>query len=146
MLVLLDMSVPVWAELSGRGTPWHPGHIVDRYGAFTLIVLGECVLAATVAVEAAIAAHGLTSSLLVTAAGGLLLVFGLWWAYFKRPAHEGLRASRRSAFIWGYGQFVVFVSAAALGAGLQVAAETTQHASALGSVGAAFSVAVPVAS
>ena len=61
----------------------------------------------------------------------LHVVFGLWWAYFKRPAHEGLRALRRSAFIWGYGQFVVFGSAAAFGAGLQVAAETTQHASAV---------------
>ncbi|PZS32881.1 MAG: hypothetical protein DLM59_07335 [Pseudonocardiales bacterium] len=32
---------------------WHPEHIVERYGLFTLIVLGESVLAATTAVQQA---------------------------------------------------------------------------------------------
>jgi low temperature requirement protein LtrA len=144
VLVAMELAVPVWAERS-RPTAWHPEHIAERYGLFTLIVLGECVLASTVAVQSAIADHGLSAGLLVLAAGGLLLVFGLWWSYFKRPAHEGLRVSPRSAFIWGYGHYFVFGSAAALGAGLEVAAETIEHATELGEVGAAFAVAVPVA-
>ena len=51
------------------------------------------------------------------AAGGLLLVFGMWWIYFKRPAHSGLRASPGLAFAWGYGHYAVFAAVAALGAG-----------------------------
>jgi low temperature requirement protein LtrA len=143
--VVLELAVPVWAEPSGDPTPSHPEHIAERNGHCTHIVLGECVLASTVAIESGVADHGLSSSLLLIAAGGLLLVFGLWWSYFKRPAQEGLRLSSRSAFVWGYGHYAVFAAAAALGAGLEVTAETAEHATHLSEVTAAFSVAVPVA-
>ena len=55
-----ELLIPVWAELAGRHTPWHPEHIAERYGLFTIIVLGECVLAASTAVQAAIDAGELT--------------------------------------------------------------------------------------
>ena len=40
-------AVPVWAERAGRRRRWHPDHIAERYGLFTIIVLGESILAAT---------------------------------------------------------------------------------------------------
>ena len=43
----LELAIPIWAERAGRPTPWHPEHIAERYGLFTIIVLGECVLAST---------------------------------------------------------------------------------------------------
>jgi low temperature requirement protein LtrA len=144
LLAGLELSVPVWAERSGRPTAWHPDHIAERYGLFTLIVLGECVLAATTTVQAAIGATGLSASLAVVAAGGLVLLFAIWWSYFDRPAAEGLRASPRSAFAWGYWHLLVFASLAAVGAGLQVVAETVDH-HALSDRTAAIALAVPVA-
>ncbi len=45
--------MPAVAERAHE-TPWHPGHIADRYGGFTIIVLGESISAATVAVQAAL--------------------------------------------------------------------------------------------
>ncbi|HEX6379658.1 MAG TPA: low temperature requirement protein A, partial [Acidimicrobiia bacterium] len=30
VLVAIEMAIPYWAESSGR-TPWHPGHIAERY-------------------------------------------------------------------------------------------------------------------
>jgi low temperature requirement protein LtrA len=144
LLAGLELSVPVWAERSGRPTAWHPDHIAERYGLFTLIVLGECVLAATTTVQAAIGATGLSASLAVVAAGGLVLLFAIWWSYFDRPAAEGLRASPRSAFAWGYWHLLVFASLAAVGAGLQVVAETVDH-HALSDGTAAIALAVPVA-
>jgi hypothetical protein len=101
VLVAAELLGPVFAERSGSITPWHPAHVAERYGLFTLIVLGESVLASTVAVQQAIASHGLSAGLLVLAGGGLLLVFGLWWTYFKRPAAEALRTSDWWAFVWG---------------------------------------------
>jgi low temperature requirement protein LtrA len=145
LLAGLEMTVPVWAERSSRPTPWHPDHIAERYGLFTLIVLGECVLAATTTVQAAIGAGGLSGRLAVVAAGGLVLLFALWWSYFDRPAAEGLRASPRSAFGWGYWHLLVFASLAAVGAGLQVAAETVDQHSRLSDQAAALALAVPVA-
>ena len=147
LLVLLELAVPIWAERSGTPTSWHPGHIAERYGLFTIIVLGECVLASTTATQAAIAQRGFSAPLLATAAGGLLLIFAMWWSYFKWSPAERLRLSLRSAFIWGYSHYALFAAVAALGAGLQVAAGVSGHAgdSYLSPVGAAFAVAIPVA-
>ena len=145
LLAGLELTVPVWAERSDQPTAWHPDHIAERYGLFTLIVLGECVLAATTTVQAATGTGGLSPSLAVVAAGGLVLLFALWWSYFDRPAAEGLRASPRSAFGWGYWHLLVFVSLAAVGAGLQVVTETVDQHGRLSDQAAAMTLAVPVA-
>jgi low temperature requirement protein LtrA len=144
VLGVLDLSVPVWAERAGRPTPWHPEHIGERYGLFTIIVLGECVLAVSAAVQLAMAAGGISVSLLAVALGGLLLVFALWWSYFKHPAEIDRSLSLRQAITWGYSHYFVFAAIAALGAGLQVAVDATHSVVALSPAGVALTVAVPV--
>jgi low temperature requirement protein LtrA len=144
VFVLLELAVPVWAEYR-TPLPWHPGHITERYGLFTLIVLGECVAAATVAIRAAVGEHGLSAGLLVLAGGALLLVFALWWSYFK---HENTRLSASSmnvTLLWGYGHYLIFAALAALGAGLEVAADAVEHAEHATEALAGWAVAVPVA-
>jgi low temperature requirement protein LtrA len=144
VLVAAELLVPWWAERVSM-TTWHPHHIAERYGLFTIIVLGECVLAATTAVQAAITDRGVSGALLVEAAGGLVLLFALWWMYFLKPAGEGLERRPGLAFWWGYGHYGIFAGLAALGAGLEVAAEAvSQHIEASDTLVAA-GVAVPVA-
>jgi low temperature requirement protein LtrA len=147
LLIVAELAVPVWAESRGRPTSWHPEHINERYGMFTMIVLGQCVAAVTVAVHAAISDHGLSASLLALAVGSMALLFGLWWSYFnlKADAAETLRVSRGSAAIWAYGHYVVFAALAALGAGLEVVVETVERGGPAPAPTAAFAVAVPVA-
>ncbi|MGH3648493.1 MAG: low temperature requirement protein A, partial [Micromonosporaceae bacterium] len=112
-LVLAELAVPIWAE---RATPttWHPHHITERYGLFTIIVLGESILAATMAVQTAIGGGHGDVRLLVLAGTGLVIVFALWWLYFDQPVHHLLR-SLPTAIFWGYGHFVVFAAVAAVG-------------------------------
>ena len=90
VLALLDLSVPPWAERSGR-TGWHPGHIAERYGLFVIILLGESVAAATGAMQTALAATGVTPALITVGIAGLVLLFVIWWIYFLEPAERGLR-------------------------------------------------------
>ncbi len=85
--------------------------------------------------------HG---DLVLVAAGGLVLLFALWWIYFLKPAVEVLDRRRDLGFWWGYGHFGVFAALAALGAGLQVAAERAQHAAAAGGSDAAVALAVAI--
>ncbi|MFJ9868404.1 low temperature requirement protein A [Streptomyces sp. NPDC101165] len=118
VMVVAELSVPVYAERA-RVTSWHPHHIAERYGLFTIIVLGETIAAATVAVKSALDEHDALGELLPIAAGGLLIVFAAWWIYFVVPIHGHLRSSRQ-AFLWGYGHYLIFASAAAIGAGLAV--------------------------
>lgn len=142
-LVALDVSVPVWAE-SASPTTWHPHHITERYGLLTMIVLGESILAATTAIQSALAAGEALSSLTALILGGLLIVYSMWWLYFHRPVHD-LLTSFRQAFIWGYGHYFIFASAAAVGAGLAAAVDAATHHAKVGAVGAGFAVAIPVA-
>ncbi|WP_406198741.1 low temperature requirement protein A [Kitasatospora sp. NBC_01560] len=141
--ILAELSVPVIAELRVR-TPWHPHHIAERYGLFTLIVLGETVAAATVAVQSAADEHEGLARLLPVAGGGLLICFAAWWIYFARSVHDHLR-SNRQAFLWGYGHYLVYGSAAAIGAGLEVAVESAVHKAHISETAATATVTVPTA-
>lgn len=126
-----DMGMPLFAEQAGR-TPWHPHHIAERYGLFTIIVMGENVLALVGAVSEG--AYWLAGSALV-------VVFAIWWLYFDPPTPEILR-SNRDAIPWGYGHLVILGSVAAIGAGVEVGFDPESHASVLVK---SLAVAVPVA-
>ena len=143
-LVVLELSVPRWAERA-RPTSWHPHHIAERYGLFTIILLGESVLAASNGATAAVEAGGVSGPLLAVALSALVLLFALWWLYFLEPSGEGLAASRDRSYLWGYGHYGIFAALAAVGAGLEVAVEAAGHAVAASPVGIGYAVAAPVA-
>jgi low temperature requirement protein LtrA len=143
VLAVAEMLVPLLAE-HGQETAWHPHHIEERYGLFTLIVLGETMSAATIAVQSALERHDALGRLLPIAGGGVLIVFAAWWIYFAAPAHERL-SSDRQAVPWGYGHYVIFGSAAAIGAGLEVAVEYTVGEAHVSARAAGAAVAVPTA-
>jgi low temperature requirement protein LtrA len=73
----------------------------------------------------------------------LLTVFSMWWFYFAKPAAESL-VSRRVGFLWGYGHFVVFASAAAVGAGVGAMVDAVTDTSHVSDPVAAASFTVPV--
>ncbi|MBS2532108.1 low temperature requirement protein A [Catenulispora sp. NF23] len=141
--VVAELSVPAFAE-RGASSPWHPHHIAERYGLFTLIVLGESVAAATVAFQSASDEHDAMSTLIPIAVGGILLCFTAWWVYFARSVHNHLR-SNRQAFLWGYGHYAVFGSAAAIGGGLEVAVEHAVGQAHISAAAATACVTVPAA-
>ncbi|MGS2619729.1 low temperature requirement protein A, partial [Micromonospora sp. LZ34] len=143
VMAAAELAVPVIAERS-RATAWNPHHIAERYGLFTIIVLGEAIAAAAVAVQSALGEHKGLRDLLLVASGGLLLVLAAWWIYFAVPIHEIL-ATKRVAFAWGYGHYLIFGSAAAVGAGLEVAAEQAVGQAHLSTTAASAAVTIPAA-
>ncbi|MCZ7423043.1 low temperature requirement protein A [Verrucosispora sp. WMMA2121] len=140
VLALADLLVPVLAERRAM-TSWHPRHIAERYGLFALIVLGEVVLAITVAVQTGISSGD--EWLWPLAGAGTAIVFALWWLYFDRPVR--VPASLNGALTWGYGHYAVFAGLGAVGAGLGVAVERQQHPAEVDPLVAGYAVAVPVA-
>ena len=125
VLAVLEMATPYWAERVGAGTPWHRHHIAERYELFTIIVLGEVILASSQAISSAVDGHGLDLQLLLLVAGALVLLFSMWWLYFKVPMIDSL--TPRTAFAFGYGHYFVFSSIAAVGACLAVLVDVAGH-------------------
>ncbi|WP_128980519.1 low temperature requirement protein A [Streptomyces roseicoloratus] len=143
VMALAEMAVPVYAEKDVT-THWHPHHIAERYGLFTIIVLGETIAAATVAVKSGVAENDALGEVLPIAAGGLLIVFAAWWIYFVVPAHDRL-ASNRQGFLWGYGHYLIFTSAAAIGAGIEIAVEQAVGEAHITTLAASSAVTIPAA-
>ncbi|WP_112133489.1 low temperature requirement protein A [Glycomyces dulcitolivorans] len=121
---LLDLAVPVLARWNPRlGGHW--GHIRERYGLFTIIVLGEAVAAATIAVSGAVDS-GLdfdTAPLLTLAIAALVIVFALWWIYFDFAGGHAFEHGPVTVYVWAYSHYFVFAAVAALGAGTALAVE-----------------------
>jgi low temperature requirement protein LtrA len=143
VMAAAELAVPLWAERHYH-TPWNAHHVAERYGLFTLIVLGETVLTSTLAIRTALDARGASTGLLTIAACGLAIVFAMWWIYFGHSAADVLR-SNREAFPWGYGHYFVFASAAAVGSGIGVAVDENRHIGHVSEAAAVASIAVPVA-
>jgi low temperature requirement protein LtrA len=142
-LIAVELLIPVWAERA-EPTSWHPRHIAERYGLFTIIVLGEVVLAATMTVQEALDAGQKNLGLLSLAGAGLVIVFSMWWLYFSQPAPHP-ETSSLAAFGWGYGHYFVFAAGAAVGAGLSVAVDFNSGTSHVDARTAALALAIPVA-
>lgn len=121
-LVALELAVPVWAARAGE-TPWHPHHVTERYGLFTIILLGECMVAAANAMTGLLAVQGWSLDLLLVSVAVVGLILGLWWAYFLVPFAQVLHYRRERGFLWGYGHAMVFASLAVLGGVLEVVAD-----------------------
>jgi low temperature requirement protein LtrA len=138
-----ELLVPLWAQRPGP-IPWHPHHIAERYLLFTIIVLGEVVLSAVLAVKAALSGIDAVE-LVVISVSGFVIVCSMWWLYTQRSAHHFLTRGNRVAFPWGYGHFVVFASTAAVGAGISTLVATRAGTGHISSTVAAASVAIPVA-
>jgi low temperature requirement protein LtrA len=106
---------------------FHPRHIPERYGLFTLIVLGESVLA----VAAGTAGTDWAPAGVLTAVAGFIAAACIWWLYFDHVGSSGIELGPRPAFYWGYGHFAVYAGIAAFGVGVQLAIEATAPHSAL---------------
>jgi low temperature requirement protein LtrA len=143
VLVVVELLVPVWAE-SAAPTPWHADHIRERYGLFTILVLGEAILSTSLAIRTAVDEGALDGSFISLIVGGVLIAYALWWLYFYRAAYH-FETSVRAAFIWGYGHLLVFSATAAVGAGLAVVIDQVTHHAEISAAEAGMAVALPAA-
>jgi low temperature requirement protein LtrA len=144
VLAALELVVPYWAERPGM-TTWHPHHIAERYGLFTIILLGETIAVLAANVGTIVTAGEAVGSLIGVGISALVLIFGLWWLYFLQPAGDALAARRGASFAWGYGHYFVFAGLGALGAGLGVVATFAGGHSLVPPEATMASVSIPVA-
>ncbi|MCI1210731.1 MAG: low temperature requirement protein A [Bifidobacterium tibiigranuli] len=142
ILVAGEIAVPIWAE-SRTPTTWNAHHVAERYGLFTLILLGESVLASANSMLAAIEEGHDIPSLIAIAVAGLIIAAGMWWLYFAHEHHEHF-SGLRSSLSFGYFHYVIFAAAGAFSAGIEVAIGSAAEHGAIPSFAAA-TLTIPVA-
>lgn len=140
---LIEIAVPVFAEYRHQ-TPWHPHHVTERYGLFTLIVLGESLIASANAIIDALDEVEALGPLIAISVLTLVVTASLWWIYFWPPHHRAITSFRRS-LRYGYAHYFVIAAAAAFSAGIEVELDVLTGQSELSSMTASFTVTVPIA-
>ena len=126
LFIAAELLMPVWAR-SEQFDNWHPGHIAERYGLLTIIVLGEGVVGVSNSIQYFLVnSTSAASSILLLGSSLVALVFSLWWLYFIVPFDTILNKERRrhDLFLFGYGHFFIFAALAGLGSMLNLVTES----------------------
>ncbi|WP_370367765.1 low temperature requirement protein A [Catenulispora sp. GP43] len=143
--VIVELSVPAWAQHAEAAPLPHSEHVEERYGLFTIIILGEIVLVASTAFNTALTDHKHLATLMIGAISAGILAFSLWWLYFGFLGEYDLTRIR-TAFIWGYGHYFVYGTLTAIGGTLAALLEqVAQDDGVLGRTAMALTLTVPVA-
>jgi len=99
--------------------------LVERFGLFTIIVLGEVIIGIVSGVNEH---HDLTWRVGITAALGMLIAIGLWWVYFDLVSHHRPLRNIGVVFIWLYLHLFLTIGITAVGASvLNVVEHTGEH-------------------
>lgn len=89
--------------------------MVERFGLMVIIVLGEGITG----IINGLAEHGhLSKRLMLVGLIEFMIVFGLWFIYFKTVEEKELKAGVWWRQLWTYLHFVLFTSTVALGASM----------------------------
>jgi low temperature requirement protein LtrA len=112
---IAELFVPVYAS-KAKNIPFHKHHIIERFGLLNIIVLGEVLLSAALAIQAMQKGGHWSLELTFVAISATVVPFMLWWLYFNED--ENLTSEETGhVFLWAYFHFFIFASAAALGSG-----------------------------
>jgi low temperature requirement protein LtrA len=112
---ITELLIPVYAS-SAKAMPFHKHHIIERFGLLNIIVLGEVLLSAALAIQAMQKSGHWSLDLTFIALSATIVPFMLWWLYFNED--ENLTSEEtRHVFFWAYLHFFIFASAAAVGSG-----------------------------
>ncbi|MFW0783294.1 low temperature requirement protein A [Gordonia sp. CPCC 206044] len=142
--VIVELGGPLIGETIGGGTPWHAHHIAERYSLLTIITLGEGVVGTVAVLGALIEVEGWSVETAILGLAAMGVTFAMWWMYFIVPVGDALHAHRNKSFWWGYGHIVIFMAAAAVGAGLHVSALYFEHEVHIGPGAVVGTLAIPL--
>jgi low temperature requirement protein LtrA len=116
-------ATPVAAVFS---VPWRThdtSHIAERYGLFTLIVLGESVVVTVAGLDTGSSLDAALIGVL-----GFVMAAAVWWVYFDRWRRMP-GSGRPAGFVWAQGHYLLFagIAAAAVGVEFCIEVAATDH-------------------
>lgn len=120
LALLIDFLTPFTAGEIHINFPPHPTHLPERFGLFSIIVIGEAILSLEVAVS------NIGTDLITELMGlmGLIIAFALWWGYFEEAGGAEERVQDRGDQIakyqlWLYSHFPFMLGVVGAAAGIK---------------------------
>lgn len=102
MALVVDFAAPLTAGQLHIRFPPHLSHLPERFGLFTIIVIGEAVAS----VVFGIGRTGLTMVSALTGLMGMLIAFAFWWGYFEGAKGAMTRRLQASEHVKYYQQWI----------------------------------------
>ena len=119
---VLDLGTPWTAVRHSVAVPPDAAHLPERFGLFTLILLGESVIAVMHGIE-----HQEYWSVVAasTAFSGMCVAFAVWWWYFDRakaiaPRPVRSRADAVRLHLWSYAHLPLYLGLVVTFVGIQL--------------------------
>jgi low temperature requirement protein LtrA len=100
--LVIDFGAPLTAGQLHARFPPHLMHLPERFGLFTIIVIGEAVVSVVMGIEAS----QLTLTTGSACVMGLLIAFTLWWGYFEGVRGAGTRQLTSKHHVRAYQQWL----------------------------------------
>jgi low temperature requirement protein LtrA len=117
----IDLGTPWSAVRHSVAVPPDAAHLPERFGLFTLILLGESVVAVMQGMESQ---EGWTPAAALSAFLSMALLFIIWWWYFDGvagAAEQPVRTRREAVrfHVWSYAHFPLYLGIVVVGVGAQ---------------------------
>ncbi len=118
--VIIDFATPLTGAKFQIELLPHASHLPERFGLFTIIVLGEAIIA----VVNGVSQQEWDTLTVIAAVFGLLIAFSWWWVYFDNLGGAPIEMARTHGRIgvvniWLYTHFPLVIGIAAAGVGVE---------------------------
>ena len=120
-LWVLGLAIEFWVPLSAGSrrlqsqlVPDRP-HLVERYGLFTIIVLGE----SFIKVVTGLAGQQTTQASLLFSGLAFVISASLWWLYFGTVSGAALKQTVAAPYVWIYTHLPLTIGITAVGVALK---------------------------
>lgn len=126
LAVLLDLAVPLLSTRLHASIPTDPAHLPERFGLFTLIVLGELV----VSVGAGSRDTAWSAVRVLVAVSGFVVAASLWWLTFERLTGRALPRRPGPIVRFAYAHLPLLMALMFVASGVAVLVSGPEHAAA----------------
>lgn len=121
LALAIDVGTAVLTSRHATALPPHAAHLPERFGLFTLILLGESMVAIVAGIQKQ---ADWSVAAAVPAFAGIALVFAIWWSYFEGaagPAERpvGTAAQKRWFEVWSYAHMPLYLGVGVIGVGIE---------------------------
>lgn len=116
LALIAELATPLLNLRAARTLPIDRSHIPERFGLFTIIVLGEAVIATAMG----LAGVDWNITTITTACLGFAMAAAIWWINFEFVEESALISpSLAQRFTYIYGHFFIVASIVAIGVGVE---------------------------